>query len=397
VASRQSTYHSFLAIPLALLIGCAPAYLYNKRQQELVLVRVAVGHRLPVATIAAVDSMKARDAAHSTDIPPGSSWTVDCRQGAVRALTERGTVIQAVGSGLRLYSTRYRLNGQALAWPLELRAEGDSGLLAIVELPLEEYLAGVLARELGNAGESELEAAKAQAVAARSYAYIKIGSKPEAGYDLESDVSNQVFDLGATGSRTARKAVELTRGQVLVCGGRAVAANYHSTCGGRTAMPSEVWNTADSLFPWAKSVTDDYCRISPRFSWQERVPACNVIARLFGIADTTIRLSGVEVGERGGSGRVQSLKIASELGDTVLRRDRIRTQLGETALPSTRFELTCEFDGAGCVAAINFTGTGYGHGVGMCQWGAIGMAREGKGYKEILGTYYRRVKIKRLF
>jgi stage II sporulation protein D len=115
------------------------------------------------------------------------------------------------------------------------------------------------------------------------------------------------------------------------------------------------------------------------------------------MADSTIPVTGVTVMERSRSGRVTKIKISSEAGDTVLYKDRIRFSLSLQPLPSTWFQVECLRGGSSNVASVEFTGKGYGHGVGMCQWGAIGMAREGKNYKRILKKFYENVRIVRLY
>ncbi len=383
---------------LSLLLGCAPVYLSPKPSVPEPLVRVALRHGLAQAVIESKDTVWASDGVHASPIGPGNSWTVTARQGRLEARTSAGTVINEIGPKLA-FSGRsgFSCNQQPLDWPLTIATEGDSALLAVLELPLEEYLLGVLSREMGSAGEAELEALKAQAVAARGYAYTKIGSKPGAAYDLESDVSHQAFDPSAPAGPAIRKAVEKTRGQVMSCRGKPFAPNYHSTCGGRTAMPSEAWGAPDSLYPWAKSVEDVYCRISPKYSWKRAVSPGEVTRFALGMADTTIPVTDVKVLERGPSGRVQRLKISSQAGDTVLSRDRIRFQLAASPLPSTWFDVECRRDDRGNVTDVEFSGRGYGHGAGLCQWGAIGMAREGRGYKKILRHFFRNVELVKLY
>jgi len=396
--SRSPLFRTLAVLPLILALwGCAPAYISHKKGTSEPSVRLALRHGLARAVIEPRDTVWASDGEHASPIAPGNSWTITSRQGRLEVRTAAGTAINEIGPKLAFHSpSAFSWNGQPMAWPLTIVPERDSALLAVAELPLEEYLAGVLAGEMGNAGEPELEALKAQAVAARGYAYTKIGSKPGAAYDLESDVSHQAFDPGG-GNPVIRKALERTRGQVLACRGRVFSPNYHSTCGGRTAMPSEAWGTPDSLYPWARSVEDKYCRISPKYSWRLTVAPGEILKRALGISDTTFAVTEVSILERGPSGRVQKLRISSQAGDTVLCRDRIRFQLADKALPSTWFEIECVRDGQGNVASVEFTGRGYGHGVGMCQWGAMGMAREGRGYREILKHYYRKVKIKRKY
>lgn len=383
---------------LLLLLGCAPAYLSPKPKATEPSVRVAVAHRLPLLTIEADDTVWASDGRYTSPIAPGNSWTVTARQGRLEASTSAGSVISDIEPKLSFRSQKaFSWNGQPLAWPLAIFPENDSALLAVIELPLEEYLIGVLAKEMGNAGEAELEALKAQAVAARGYAYVKIGTKPGAAYDLESDVSHQAFDLIASGDPIFRKAVDKTRGQVMACRGRVFAPNYHSTCGGRTALPSEVWGMPDSLFPWAKSVKCVDCSASPRYRWNMSVSSGELVRHAAGLSDATVPVTDVRVMERGPSGRVLRLKVSSQAGDTVLSLDRIRFQLAEKDLPSTWFDARCERGRQGNVASVELNGRGYGHGVGMCQWGAMGMAREGKGYKKILCKYFNSIRIEKKY
>ncbi len=385
-------------IPLSLLIGCAPAYISRKPPAPEPLVRVAIGHGLPSIVIEAKDTVWATDGRHASPIAPDNSWTVTVRQGRLEVRTSTGTVINEIGQKLSFRGRSWlSWNKQPLAWPLTIAPENDSALLAVVELPLEKYLVGVLTKEMGNAAEAELEALKAQAVAARSYAYVKIGSRPGAAYDLESDVSHQAFDTGGGESPAIRKAVEKTRGQVLACRGKPFAPNYHSTCGGRTAMPSEVWGTPDSLFPWAKSVKCEHCRISPRFRWKATLASGELARRALGLADTTIPIYDVRIEENSPSGRVKGIRICSQAGDTVLYRDCIRFQIADRPLPSTWFVVKCRRDDLGNVDSVEFTGQGFGHGVGLCQWGAMGMAREGRGYKKMLSHYFPDVELIKLY
>lgn len=387
-----------LTFPLTLLLGCAPAYISPKPPKSEPLVRVAIHHRLEAVAIVAGDTVWASDGIYTSPITPSNSWRVAARQGKLWAETSTGKIINDIGPKLLFRSSKgFVLNGQQIAWPLTISPEGDSVLLAVLELPLEEYLVGVLSKEMGIAGEAEQEALKAQAVAARSYAYKKIGSKPGAAYDIEADVSHQAFDPSATGDPIFRKAVEKTRGQVITCNGLIFSPNYHSTCGGRTALPSEAWGGPDSLFPWAKSVKCEGCDASPKYCWTMTLNSGEIVQRALGLSDTTIPITDIKIMERGPSGRVQKLRISSQAGDTVLYRDRIRFQLSDRPLASSWFDIICRRDDFGNVASVEVTGKGFGHGVGLCQWGAIGMAREGKGYKRILKHYYQKIELSKLY
>ena len=384
-----------LSLALAIGVGCAPVYLSRPGGRSIVLVRVALLHNLPQALISGTDSVRVADTHHATVLAPGENWTISAAGGRLSAMTGRNTAVAAIEGPLNLWSRNGVLvNGGRKAAHLELRPDTAGGILAVSELPLEDYVAGVVGAELGSVMPEEIVAAKAQAIAARSYAYAKIGSRPGAGYDLESSVSDQAFDPDKAANSAVQKAVRETQGLVLTCRGGVIAANYHSCCGGRTASAAEVWNAEDRDFPYIKQVTDQYCRTSPKYSWHDTIAASDISAKLFGSA---VALSDVAITQKGLSYRATSLRISGSSADTVLYKDKIRFGLTNHSLPSAKFDLTCHKNGAGNVDTVYLRGFGNGHGVGLCQWGAIGMARAGKSYTRILKQYYKDIRIERLY
>ena len=384
-----------LNLALLACLGCSPVYLSRPGGPGLVLVRVALLHNQPQLVITGADTVRISDASHQSALAPGESWTLSCAGGSLSAVTSRGTAVDRIESPLKLWSSAGALvNGKRIAAPLELRPDATGGILLVAELPLEDYLAGVVNAELGMVTPDEIEAAKAQAIASRSYAYARIGSKPGAGYDLESSVSDQAFNLDKPANPTVQKAVRETQGLVLTCQGSVIAANYHSCCGGRTAFASEVWNAQDKDFPYIKQVSDPYCRTSPKYSWHDTIAASEIALRLL---DTGQAIDDVAITAKGPSYRATALKVSAQTRDTTLYKDKIRSGLAGHALPSTKFDLACQRDERGFVAAVILRGFGYGHGVGMCQWGAIGMARQGKSYNRILKYYYNDVRIEKLY
>jgi stage II sporulation protein D len=384
-----------LNITLLAYLGCAPVYVSRPGGQGVVLVRVALSHNLPQAVITGTDTVRVSDNAHQAALAPGDCWTVCAAGGSLRAVTARGTAVDRIESPLKLWSgTGVLVNGRRIAAPLELRPETAGGILVVAELPLEDYLVGVVNAELGMVKSDEIEAAKAQAVASRSYAYAKIGSRPGAGYDLESSVSDQAYNPDKAVNPTVQKAVRETEGLVLTCGGTMIAPNYHSCCGGQTAFASEVWNAQDQDFPYIKQVTDTYCRTSPKYAWHDTIAASGIALRLL---NTGLAVDDIAITAKGPSHRAVALRVTAQTCDTTLYKDKIRFGLADHPLPSTKFDLACQRDDAGYVSAVVLRGFGYGHGVGMCQWGAIGMARQGKSYNRILKYYYNDVRIEKLY
>jgi stage II sporulation protein D len=385
-----------LILLVSVLAGCAPRYLSQKPEPEVALIRIALGRGLSQAEVQGADTVYLSDREHSAAIVPGQSWKLLPAAGGLMIQTSQGQTLGPIRGFVRIYSkSSFFINQREFSGPAEVRRAADNGLLLVMETELEKYLLGVVSAEMGR-GRQELEALKAQAVASRSYAFTKIGASPGAGYDIEAGVQHQVYDSSRDVPPLIRKAVEDTRGQVMTCDGKVIAANFHSTCGGRTALASEVWQALDERFPFLKSAKDDHCNISPRYYWQDTVTAREMLDKLFpGQSQAKIRK--VEVLGRSNSGRVQALKISADCGDTVLYKDKIRFGLSASPVLSTRFELKVQSDKEGFVSSIILEGSGYGHGVGLCQWGAIGMAREGKSYKNILKHYYREVEIKAIY
>ncbi len=180
------------------------------------------------------------------------------------------------------------------------------------------------------------------------------------------------------------EAVTSTAGLVITYGGEPIDPVYHSTSGGPTEDASEVWE--DSV-PYLKSVPCEYCRHSPYYSHVQEMSIDELGTRL-GNRDVPVFLQGgrgrAEVVAVSATGRVKALKLAN----TVVRGQDIRSVLG---LPSTRFSVDLRG------RTLKFSIRGKGHGVGMCQYGADGMARQGKSFQEILKYYYTGVEIRKMF
>lgn len=283
----------------------------------------------------------------------------------------------------------------------------DSGTLIVNVLPLEDYLKGVVPLELGERPAAERAALEAQAIAARSYAVSRLGAA-RAGrgrsehFDLVASTSDQVYGGASAEQTNAGAAVDATRGLVLLYGGRVITAPYSSACGGETAAAEEAWSGQPVAY--LRRVSDRigrsqryYCDIAPRFYWERSVSGAELdaaVARyLRTITDVPPSGPGdvraLQVAERFRSGRVKVLEVRTARGTFDVggndARAILRAPSGEP-LPSSYFSLTTE--GADGIARVVLRGNGYGHGVGMCQWGAIGRARAGQSARTILRTYF---------
>lgn len=285
---------------------------------------------------------------------------------------------------------------------------GSEGMVVANRVTVEEYLAGVVSAELGRRRPDELEALRAQAVVSRTVAVRAIGRSPGRGFDLLGTVADQAY-LGIQGEQQqGLEAVAATRGMVLTHGGTIIDAFFHSTCGGRTAEPTEVFAGAGGR-PYLRSVPDqdgqgrDYCAISPRHRWREEWTGAELLATLretLRDRAAPTRVPGVAVTRRGATGRVMAITVSQPGGSTLVEgANAIREVLrppGGGALRSSHFTLRPGGTGAGSGGLVA-EGRGAGHGVGMCQWGAIGRARAGATWGQILDAYYPGAELRRLY
>ncbi len=244
-----------------------------------------------------------------------------------------------------------------------------SSLYLINELPLEDYIRSVVSAEVGL--DWEIEALKAQAVIARTYALFQINLN-NSNYDLTSSVLHQVYKGKSIDPRISY-AVLNTKGEVLVYNGKIIESLYHSTCGGRTEIPEEVFGKS---YPYLKSVESN-CEISPYWLWERKI-ALEEIEKALGLNN----IKEISIESFTSTDRVKTLTIKHDDGTLSIKASELRKSLGWKRLPSTNFNMT-RVDNF-----IILEGKGYGHGVGLCQWSALEMARNGMNYKEILAFFY---------
>ena len=278
----------------------------------------------------------------------------------------------------------------------------DSGIMVVNRLSMDDYLRGVVPLEIGNRTAAEFAAVQAQAVAARTYAYKHLNDSR--AFDMYSTVQDQVYGGVDAEKQQADSAIMTTADVVVLYAGQPISTPYHSTCGGSTAAVTEVWYDQPDQ-PYLRPVSDKipgtdhyYCDPSPRFSWTQSFdgPGLRAVMEKYLAVYTKAPKGGVgritDIREQGRtpSGRMAALLVQTDSGTYILRGNDIRFVLRDpkgAILNSTFFSFTRETSG-GEVSALSVNGRGYGHGIGMCQWGAIGRARAGQNYRTILETYY---------
>lgn len=268
----------------------------------------------------------------------------------------------------------------------------------VVKMPLEDYLVGVVAAEMP--AEFPLEALKAQAVAARTYALKRLGAggvanPPHPGADLCDDHRHGQAWLSREDLKERwgtiryyqhyykiKKAVDETRGQVLTYKGELIDPAYHASCGGRTENSEDVWKFQ---VPYLRSVpcpydADPNPEHSASFRLEQVDRALGTSLHAAAASAGGIKQQGIKVVEKTSTGRPKTLAV----GEKRLPAVAVRDLLG---LRSTNFRFKIEAD------TVTFVTSGYGHGVGLCQYGAKGMAGQGYNYRTILGHYYSGVEI----
>ncbi|WP_047984449.1 SpoIID/LytB domain-containing protein [Ornithinibacillus californiensis] len=325
-----------------------------------------------------------------------------------------------------------KINGSQYRGIGEVGFNSAGTLAGINELPLEEYLYGVVPRELPPVPYGELEAQKSQAVAARTYAISGLGKRSADGYDLLPTTSDQVYGGYDVEHPISTQAVQETEGVVATYNGKLINAVYHSTTGGYTANNEDVW--ASDPVPYLRGVPD-----SQRGKAIENVPTLEVFkshanpkslrAQRNGdfeadwskyhrwyfqwtneeISEVLSDYFSTDVGEvyeinvleRSNSGRVLEIEFVTENGTFYEFKDRIRWSLkyinangGQSVLLSTLFYVEPVIDNSTkTLTGFEVYGGGWGHGVGLSQTGAMGMAVKGHTYDEILKHYYQGIEL----
>jgi len=402
---------TFALIPLLHIAGCAPPPPFPKPLRPI---RVCLSDEAKEVVISSEGSFRITS-------PGGTVLWSSRRHGGEVTLRRAGK-----GSAILICippSEMLEPSGKLMVWPsgralLEFKGrsyrghievfsgDGNPGLIVVNVTDLEGYLKGVLPLEIGEVPEGASEALKAQAIAARTYAYMRMLHPRGEHFDLYGDVRDQVYGGVSAEGRTFSRAVEGTEGIIVTYRGAPARTFFFSCCGGHTAAIDEVWDIA-SPPPYLCGVSDSLngealCGGSTGCGWRETWSAdelSRILSEYLPRALGAVRkgdigeVEDILIEERSSSGRVLSLKIATSRGDYILKKDRIRWALrrpvpGNPILRSTLFTVTLRKDASGKLEEVEIVGRGNGHGVGMCQRGAIGMAERGFNAFEILRHYY---------
>lgn len=262
----------------------------------------------------------------------------------------------------------------------------DKGILVVNQLPLEDYLVGLINCEISSAWP--INAVKAQAIIARTYAVNRKKARITAPYHLESSVIDQVYEGCLIEDSRARRAVLETAGEVLTFGGAVIQAFYHSSCGGRTEDSENVWGAS---LAYLKGVDCQYCLTSPSgTAWEYKISLKDLEEKLRLGGHKISGLYDIKAGTVNSRGRLKNVSLLALKGSCTISGEQLRKAVGYGVIKSTRFTLKNTKN------EISFSGSGNGHGVGLCQWGAKQRALDGFDSGEILSYYYPGTELKRL-
>jgi len=286
-------------------------------------------------------------------------------------------------------------------------------LLAVNVLDLESYLKGVVKNEIGKLPTEQIEASKAQAIAARTYVMSK--KLGQSLYDVVADVGDQVYRGASSESNVSNLAVDQTRGIILTYGNKPIKAFYYSSSGGLTANVADIWPGSNEEQAYLRSISvhvngKDYSASSPHHRWAvtwpgneiEQIIKTNLPVVLqkdlpnenFSKLDDQ-RLTNLRVMARDSSQRIQKFEIGFTRDRYTVSGEKVRRLLrGEKSiLYSSLFRLDIRRANDGSIDSVTAIGSGNGHGVGMCQWSARAMALDDWNAEQILTFFYRGVTI----
>ena len=377
------------------------------RHASLRMVRIALARSVTSVRLSADSEWTLHDAAGALVIGPsaaGAQWIVEAEGGQLAARSESSSATGRRVSSLTARSVgggSMDVNGRRWRGAITVSVDDRGRMLVVNRLPMEMYLRGVVPLEIGTRATADIAAAEAQAVAARSYAYMHLSGSTRP-YDMLATVSDQVYGGVSAETPLGNQAVETTTGLVLMYDGRVVNAPYHGNCGGFTAEPGDAWRSGPE--PYLTRVSDQipgsdrfYCEAGPKFRWTRsysgeelRATIVRYLRALPRGSEPSGHVRGVAVTEVTPAGRVATLTVDMDAGRWTMRGNEIRAALRAASgelLYSTYFSLGV-VEGSGGVQRIDLRGGGNGHGVGMCQSGAMGRARAGQNFQTILSTYY---------
>ena len=345
---------------------------------------------VPVGSAQAAVELRVAIKNEVKSVKVGSSTKAVVRNGAGRKLGEiygmDAFYAKSKGSDVALGSWRsgqlwIEPSGEGYVWIGDRWYRGSThiirnhgGLSAVNYVDLKDYLYSVVGGEMNR--NWHLEALKAQAVAARSYALYKRSKSSNPLFDLDTTTATQVYQGLQSESRSTHRAVNATAEQVMTYNGHPILAAFHSSSGGHTENVGEIWSKS---LPYLRGVVD-YDQRAPVYQWTKTFSG-RELGRLIGEVE---KVTSILPEQTTSQGRIKMMKVIGDHGTTRVSGGKLRKVLD---LRSTLFTVSAVGN------SFQIAGKGFGHGIGLSQWGARYLAQQGTNYRQILGHYYRGVNL----
>lgn len=315
-------------------------------------------------------------------LTPDVTTVIDVRPGSVGLLLAGSIQTQSQLLITPLTNATLTLDGQSYRGSIVIMRDTDASVRVINVVELEQYLYSVVGSEVG--ASTPQAALQAQAIVARTYAVAHLGAHDDLGFDLRAGDQDQAYNGVDAESQSVVDAVDATRGVVMVYGNH-LAQSYYSACDGGYTSDGRGLNDPE---PYLQEVRDPYCPLSPYMDWSAAVSASELFTALNenGAVSGPLavdELRDVRAGPADASGRLLSVDLVLRRGIVSVPGTVFRAAAGARLVKSTRIRSLYYSAGV-----IRVSGAGYGHGVGMCQLGARGMADAGLGVYSIINFYY---------
>ncbi len=260
---------------------------------------------------------------------------------------------------------------------IEIIKDDKDKFMVVNYIEMEDYIKGILYHEVSHYWPFGV--LKAQAIVSRTYAAYQLRENKAKDFDMRSDIYSQVYGGRASERYRTNKAVDETKGMIICYKGRVIPAYFHAACAGHTEDASLLWKT--NLKP-LKGVECNFCKDSPHFHWTYSIDKGTLIKKLSDAGHKTVSIDTIGIDGRDKSQRITDLIITSGKKTVRIPAKDFRLILGPNLIRSTNFDVKAQGDN------FVFEGKGWGHGVGMCQWGAYFMAKNGAVYSDIISYYY---------
>jgi stage II sporulation protein D len=291
-------------------------------------------------------------------------------------------VLEAVGTGNSVL-----VNSRPYRGRVELLCNAQGQVTVVNALPVNDYVRGILVRE--TSPRWPREALKAQAVISRTYALKNRGRHGSQGFDYCDEAHCQVYGGRAAEHDVTNAAVESTRNEVLLYNREVISSVFHSCCGGSTDGAENIWEKGGA--PYLRAVRCGWCRGSPRYHWTSDADETTLSSRLKAAGYNIGDVKDVRVLSKSRSGRAYMVRVIGLKGHADLSGNKFRLMTDGRAIRSTLWSGLSRTS-----RGWRFHGNGWGHGVGLCQWGAKAMADRGYKYTQILRFYYKGVSLGRM-